>query len=253
MKLRERGVNNLRSGMGEENEGLIKNEESSVKTYETIINHIKADIISGKLKKGMKLEPEREMAKKYGVSRTSVREALRTLEIIGVVQSIQGSGNFIAADVEKSMIQSMSMMFLLQQIDVVQINQLREALEMKAVLLAVEQISDMQIQKIEGIVKEMAVSSDKKKSALLDKELHYTIAEASNNVMIIQILAVLSEMLEVHIEDRRSEILNDADNAKPLQEIHENIAAAMKARDRAAAYKYMSQHFEIISRYITRQ
>lgn len=225
-------------------------EENRAKTYETVINHVKADIISGKLTRGVKLPPEREMAKKYGVSRTSVREALRTLEILGVVESIQGSGNFIAADVEKSMIESMSMMFLLQQVDDLQMNQLREALEMKAVLLAVDQITDEEIDKMEAIVKEMSESEDEKRTSLLDKELHYTLAAASHNVMIVQILAVLSVTLEMHIENRRSEILSDPSNSKHLQEIHENLVSAMRKRDGALAREAMTKHFEIISRYI---
>lgn len=225
-------------------------EDNKSKTYETIIDQIKTDIIARKLTAGVKLPPEREMAKKYGVSRTSVREALRTLEILGVVQSIQGSGNFIAADVEKSMIESMSMMFLLQQVDAVQINQLREALEMKAVLLAVQQISEEQIERLEEIVKEMSESVDEKQTSLLDKQLHYTLAAASNNVMIVQILEVLSVILEMHIENRRSEILSDPSNSRRLQEIHENIVKAIRMKNSAEAYDAMTEHFEIIGRYI---
>lgn len=228
----------------------VLHEEGRSKTYETIINQVKADIIAGKLSAGVKLPPEREMAKKYGVSRTSVREALRTLEILGVVQSIQGSGNFIAADVEKSMIESMSMMFLLQQVDAVQINQLREALEMKAVLLAVEHISDEEIDEIEEIVNKMSESTDEKYTSQLDKSLHYALAAASKNIVIVQILEVLSVIIETHIEHRRSEILTDPRNRKRLQEIHENVVKGIRQRDSGMALDAMTEHFKIISRYI---
>lgn len=229
---------------------IAQQEESHGKTYETIIHQVKLDIISGKLSSGSKLPPEREMAKKYGVSRTSVREALRTLEILGVVQSIQGSGNFIAADVGKSMIESMSMMFLLQQIDAIQINQLREALEIKAVALAVEFIEDEEIDKLEDIVNKMSTSEDEIETSQLDKSLHYALAAASKNIVIVQILEVLSVIIETHIQHRRSEILTDPKNSQHLQEIHETIVKGIRERDSAKALGAMQQHFEIIARYI---
>ncbi len=92
---------------------LQQDKGNSRKTYEAIIDHIKSDLINGNLHTGQKLPPERELAKQHGVSRTSIREALRTLEILGVIESIQGSGNFISANVEKSLIESMSMMFFI--------------------------------------------------------------------------------------------------------------------------------------------
>ncbi len=225
-------------------------EESRTKTYETIIHQVKADIIAGKLVSGVKLPPEREMAKTYGVSRTSVREALRILEILGVVQSIQGSGNFIAADVEKSMIESMSMMFLLQQVDALQINQLREALEVKAILLAVEHRTEEELIQIEDIVKRMSESDDEKLTAQLDKSLHYALAAASKNIVIVQILEVLSVIIETHIEDRRSEILSDPSNSKRLQQIHEEMVRGLRTRDADVALEAINEHFKIISRYI---
>lgn len=232
---------------------MVKNAggyDNSKKTYEAIIDSIKTDIMCGKIRPGQKLPPERELAKKFNVSRTSVREALRTLEILGVVKSIQGSGNYITGDVEKSLVESMSIMFLLQQIDSIEFYQFREALELKAAMLAVQNIDDEKIMNLEEIVSKMAESKDESARSALDKQLHDTIISASNNLMIIQILNILSEVITQDIKQRRSEILSDPDNIKRLQKIHEEMVRGLKQRDSYATYSAFSKHFDLIAEYL---
>ncbi|MDU5262981.1 MAG: GntR family transcriptional regulator, partial [Clostridium celatum] len=66
------------------------------KVYTKVIKDIKEKILSGQLKNGDRLPSEREMAEKLEVSRTSIREAIRVLEIMGLIESKRGSGNYIA-------------------------------------------------------------------------------------------------------------------------------------------------------------
>lgn len=224
----------------------MENHETAKKAYEAIIDKIKKDIIAGNLSGGDKLPPERELAKQFGISRTSVREALRTLEILGVIESIQGSGNFITGDLRKSFIESISIMFLLQQTNDLQITQLREALEMKAVLLAIENITEEQINHLEDIVKEMSITSDERKNSALDKELHCAIAAASKNNIIILILNILSELINIDITSRRKEILSNNANKKRLLKIHEHLVTSIRNKDIKVAYRAVRDHFEII-------
>ena len=228
----------------------MEKHDATKKIYESIIESIKSDIISGKISSGEKLPPERDLAKQFGVSRTSIREALRTLEILGVIESIQGSGNFIAGNYTKSLIESMSMMFLLQQFDSLQISELREALETKAALLAVDNITEVQMKRLEEIVKEMSTTTNENESVKLDIELHYTIAAASHNSIIIQILNILEELINIYIKDRRMEILSDSKNVSRLQKIHEEIIYGIKSKDSQATYQAIMQHFSIIAEYI---
>lgn len=231
-------------------EKTVERYDNSKKTYEAIIDSIKIDIMSGKIKPGQKLLPERELAKKFNVSRTSIREALRTLEILGVIKSVQGSGNYITGDVEKSLIESMSIMFLLQQIDGLEFYQFREALELKAAMLAVRNIDDEKIMKLEELVAKMAHAEDEVTRSALDKQLHDTIVSASNNAIIIQILNILSEVFTRDIKLRRAEILSDPDNMKRLQKIHEEMVYGLKHRDSQATYSAFSKHFDLIAEYL---
>ena len=81
------------------------------KAYDQVIEVIKDKIKKGKIKKGDKLPSEREMAESLGLSRASVREALRALEVIGLIESIQGAGNYIRTNFDNSLIEPLSLMF----------------------------------------------------------------------------------------------------------------------------------------------
>ena len=70
--------------------------KKSEKTYERVINYVKDEIWRGNLKRGERLPSERDLAELLGVSRNSVREAMRTLSLMGFISSIHGGGNFIS-------------------------------------------------------------------------------------------------------------------------------------------------------------
>ena len=95
--------------------------------------------MAGELRPGEKLPPEREIAQMLEVSRNSVREALRIMDMTGVISSQQGSGNYITCEFQKSIAETMGMMFAMSQINYQQISQIRYALEQQAFALAIEQ------------------------------------------------------------------------------------------------------------------
>ena len=107
----------------------------SKKVYNQIIEQIKDGILNGTFQKGMKLPSERAMSEQLHVSRASVREAIRSLEIMGLVQCKQGEGNYISSDVESSLVEQLKLMFMLNNGKFREINELRIALEMEAVKL----------------------------------------------------------------------------------------------------------------------
>ena len=104
---------------------------------------------------GKRLPPERELAEKMCVSRNSVREAMRTLEIIGVIKSTQGAGNYVSCHFESSLVDWLTMMFLIQQLDYRQVSELRQGIEFQAALLAMNRISDDQMFRLEELVEKM--------------------------------------------------------------------------------------------------
>ena len=84
--------------------------EKTKKAYEVVIESIKEQIMNQELVLGQSLPPEREISEKLGVSRNSVREALKILTVMGVVSSRQGAGNYISGNFKGYMVDALSMM-----------------------------------------------------------------------------------------------------------------------------------------------
>ena len=222
-------------------------ENKTNRAYEVVIEAIKKKIKNGEIKKGEKLRPEREIAEDLGVSRASVREAVRALDVIGLIESRQGAGNYIKETFEESLIQPLSVMFLLEQNDFTEINEFRFILESQAAVLAAERIDEKDIKKLEELIDEMSKTSDEEKNVEIDRQLHYIIDNASKNRVISSILAVISELIDESIKGTRSELARkDAQNSKKLLEIHKELVDAMKNKNKKRAYEAMQRHREII-------
>ena len=217
------------------------------KAYEKVIDYIKKRILEGSLKQGEKLPPERDLAEILDVSRNSVREAIRSLEVIGIITSTQGAGNSISCNFEKSLFEAMSMMFLMKKIDYSQLGELRAGLEQQAISLAANRITDEQILKLENIIEKFSVSKDETENVILDKKLHYTIAEASGNQLILEILQVLSNVMDIFISDLRKQILRSDKGKNYLQNAHEQMVICLKNKDRQGACEAMAEHFDLIN------
>lgn len=222
-------------------------EGSPGKAYERVIAYVKEEIFSGRLTLGRRLPPERELAEQLGVGRNSVREALRTLGVIGVVESTQGAGNFVSGNFEESLHTWLTMMFLLNRTDTKQISQLRQALEMQAALLAVNTLSEAEQATLTQLVTALRESKDEEESVALDKKLHHIIIEGSRNPLIVKIWQALSSVMDTFITQARRDIrAAHVGNPEHLQRVHEDIVKALCQRDEkmvAAAYQ---EHFRLI-------
>lgn len=222
----------------------------NTKVYEQAIEQIKKMILDGTLKKGDKLPTERDLAEQLQVSRASVREALRALDIIGLIESRQGAGNYIKENFENSLFEPMSMMFMLENGTHLEILEFRKMLESEAVALAAKRITDEDINILKELLYELKACNDEKKSSILDKKFHFTIAKASKNLLIINILEVTSQLLDEFIKDSREKILAFDDNRAKLNEQHEMLYNAMKNRDVESSRKAMIEHLKLIEEYI---
>ena len=222
-----------------EDQGLHK------KSYTKVIEYIKEQIKLGKLVVGGKLPTERELSILLGISRNSVREAIRTLDIMGAITSLQGAGNYLTGNFENNLVESLSMMFLLGQVDYRQISQLRRALEMQALLLAIDNISEKETAQLVQIISNLEKGPEEN-NVILDKQLHYNIALASGNTLIFNILQALSEIIDQFILDLRRDILSSDDSSLLLHEAHTEIIKSIITKDRKLAYEAINKHFDII-------
>ncbi|SKA93096.1 transcriptional regulator, GntR family [Caloramator quimbayensis] len=222
----------------------------NVKIYEQVIEQIQGMILDGKLKKGDKLPSERDLAEQLNVSRTSVREALRSLEVIGLIECRQGEGNFVKERFENNLIEPLSIIFLLEDRNPIEILELRKIIEIETAYLAAKRITDEEIKDLKDIVERLKASKDEAESAKIDKEFHYRIAKSSGNFLIVNILNILSSLMDRYILEARKIILLTGENSEYLLNQHENIYTALSDRNPDMASLYMKKHFEMIERSI---
>lgn len=215
------------------------------KSYTKVIDYIKKQIIAGELTIGERLPAERELSEMLGVSRNSVREAIRMLDFMGVVSSQHGAGNYLTGNFENNLVESMFMMFWLNQISYQQISQLRRGLELQALMIAIDHATEQEINQLVRIASELENQTEEI-NVILDKQLHYNIAKASGNSLIINILQALSEVMDKFITDLRSEILANEDSKKKLYESHNEMVKSLVLKDKVLGFNAINKHFSVI-------
>ncbi|QJA09207.1 FadR family transcriptional regulator [Romboutsia sp. CE17] len=226
------------------------NNITSKKVYEQVIEQIQEKIFYGEFKNGDKLPSERELSEQMGVSRTSIREALRVLETMGVVESRQGEGNFICSNVNKSLIEPLSLIFKLNNGSWEDVIELRQALELETVKFASKRVTKEEADEMKFIINKMEeeINNQNRNEILvnLDQKFHNKIASISKNYLIECLFLTSSNLFEEFIDDARRKIVNKYSDERVLLNQHKEIYNAIISNDSNLAYKKMEEHMNLI-------
>lgn len=210
-------------------------------TAEGVVAQLKEMIHSGELNSGDRLPPERDLAKLLGVSRPTLRAGIRSLTAVGILQSRQGAGTFVAEAEESPTLDTSSllMMAALHGFTSDEMFEARLALEMHIAGLAARRATPEQITLMSEEIAGMYASlNDPEQYLVHDMRFHQTVAAASNN----RILTSLMNMVAKILFDSRSKTVNRAKDLKESAEQHHNIYRAMRERDPEAATQAMHDH-----------
>lgn len=218
--------------------------------YMQILEQIKDNVVSGQLKSGDRLPSERQLAEQLSVSRATVREAIRALEMVGLIHCRQGEGNFIAEDFNNTLTQPLSIMFWLSDSKVMEIHELRRSLETEAAKLAAQNATGDDILRLEEICAAIESESNQEKSAALDKKLHDAIAQCSGNALIKDVLSSAATLIEALIKDMRVLILMNDDSANAINIQHRQIVATIRNHTPDKAARAMLTHMSFIEDFV---
>ena len=221
---------------------------NSRQAYVRVIDHIKQEIRLGHLAIGSRLPAERTLAEQLNVSRNSVREALHILEVMGITVSTQGAGHFISGNFESSLVETMSIMFLLKKLTFEQDSQLRYALEKQVFALAIEKATPEDLDELRSINARMEQDISEEENVLLDQQLHYTLARIADNLLIMEILHALSDVMNRFITDLRRDIMVDETRREMLAACHRRLVECMRSRDLEGGYAAIDDHFALINK-----
>lgn len=220
------------------------------KAYKVVFDYFKNKILSGEIGIGYKLPAERDIAEQLGVSRNSVREAIRMLEMMGFVESLQGSGNYICCDPHGYFTQSFNMLMVLRDISYNEIFDTRRAMEFEALTLAVQNITQEELERLHDVLQQMDEPMSLKSNAKLDVEFHRILIQASHNTLMIYLTQLMSDLLDIFIKNLRTSILADRRRSKALRAAHWDIYNGLLTHDAPRAYEAMEQHFEIVKEHV---
>ena len=216
------------------------------KTYEYIFNYFSEKILSGELKLNDKIDTERDIAEKLGVSRNSVREVMHMLEMTGLIECLQGSGNYVRCNPEGYMLKSVNMVMALMEIDYTEILEIRTGYEHMALKLAISNATEEELESIHQILIQMDQPMSTKESAALDNNFHHMLVEASHNRLLILYYSMLDQLLDRFIENMRSRILVSRMKAEQLRKAHWNIYESLLSKNMGAGMSAMYKHFQIV-------
>lgn len=211
--------------------------------YRKVIEYVKSQIIKELLHLDDKLPTERILAEELGMSRNSIREALRTMENMGMLESRQGSGNYLTGNLNKMFSESIGMMLLLKQVSYNEVNAVRRALEADAYVLAMRNITKEMEKKLGKLYQDMENSEGDEK-VLKDKEFHYLIIRASGNKLIISIM----EALEEKYEESVGHVLNTSskETKDKLMLCHEKMLRCIIEKDEINGRMALNEHYDLI-------
>ena len=219
--------------------------ERSERTYEKVVNYIQSEIWKGNLKRGEHLPPERDLAELLGVSRNSVREALRILEDRGLIYVKTGSGVFI----QNPYGENNSFTVRLTNFTLHELQELQNTLDHQAVENAMERATDEEKQQLISLASEMVrLASDNLYSHILDHSFHSKLYEIGRNSVIHQLIVHIREYRFVQQEE--SEDGNDSiwlptvfQHLELAQALYDkNLKKAIKAIDEINEYGFQISH-----------
>jgi GntR family transcriptional repressor for pyruvate dehydrogenase complex len=210
-----------------------------VSISDAIVEQIMGLIDSGDLKPGQRLPSERELCVRFGAGRSSLREALRCLSILGVLNARVGDGTTVAANGNKFMGKMMQWRLITEQHDLQNLMEVRIALEGLAVASLAAHATDEDLETLKTLLEKMAAAvGDQKRFLALDLQFHLTIAKASGNPLVSDLIS----MIRGQLAQALSRVLM-SENALPasLKE-HARIVQQIRRGDAEGARKAMTAH-----------
>ena len=208
--------------------------------YEQIVQQVEDSILKGQLKPGDQLPAERDLAQRFGVSRTAIREAVKTLREKGLVEAYSGRGTFVTNGTSQAIRQSLDLMIRINQQDgSANLVELRLVLEPEIAGLAASKIDDQLLATMREAVAIMDRSlRDPDAFVEADLDFHLALAEAVGNPLILSLLDSIVGLLR----EQRSRIFNIDGGPERGQFHHKRILAAIEQRDPEAAREAMRAH-----------
>jgi GntR family transcriptional repressor for pyruvate dehydrogenase complex len=230
-----------------ENGGWVKVLDNHVRKNlsDEISDYIIDKIKDGTFNVGEKLPSETELSKMLGVSRGSLREAIKKLCFIGLLEIRRGDGTFVKGGSLSEIIDCIEAILRKDRNSLKDFLVARICIERGIVVLATENATGDDLVKLKSNVLEMGLcvqNNDNNTFSLLDEKFHFKLAEIANN----QILQKIMEMIRGMLRNQQQYINTIPGIISTSYTYHQRIVEAMEKKDKALAEKMMEQHITLL-------
>jgi len=207
----------------------------------TLVAGLKDMISSGALHPGSKLPPERELARQFGVNRASIRQALKALDVMGIVNQRVGDGTYLTQDASTTLRAPLDFLILVDGITFQELFEARRIVEPELAARAAKRRSEDDVAELEKAVAAMkaAPSPDASELAEMDLRFHEIIWRASGNRVCQRMFSSLHGALS-----RSLTVTSSLRDAGTPMGAHEQLFHAIRAGDSALAHRLMAEHLQ---------
>ncbi len=223
-------------------DALTLQEIKKTRVSEDIVAQLKRLIAEGKLRSGDQLPSERELSEQFKVSRPSVREAIRALESMGLLEARQGHGTYVATSVE-ALVQPLAHAIAREENAIQEMFEVRRLLEPQLAALAAARAGAPELEELADILEKQARQvAEGGTGAELDTAFHSTLARSAKNTLLLR----LNDTLVDCLRDSRRRSLETPERPRRSLAGHRAILRALRARDPKAAQRAMRKHLQEI-------
>ncbi|MCL5046308.1 MAG: FadR family transcriptional regulator [Actinobacteria bacterium] len=210
-----------------------------VTVSDNIVKQIRALIEEGKISVGQKLPAERELAQQLSVSRISVREAIKSLAVMGLVEVRSGEGTFVRSITPQDVADPIRYAMLMERRTLRELLEVRRVLEVELAGLAAERATPEDLEVMEQTLFDMARDIEVNRNYLdSDIAFHNAITEAAGNTLLHNMISTVGDLM---IDSRRKTTMVPGSGLRALRG-HQQIFDRIKARDAQGARQAMRDH-----------
>jgi GntR family transcriptional regulator, transcriptional repressor for pyruvate dehydrogenase complex len=212
--------------------------------FEEILDQLEQAIAEGRISAGDRLPSERQLAEQFNASRTSVREAVRVLEALGVAKVKAGAENgaILVEESDDALRLPLRFQLALRHISVESVIELRLALEPWAAKVASERATKPSLARIDSIVSAMRGAVEQEQFHQLDASLHVEIARAAENDLMVLVLDGARTSIEQIMLAALTRVPDWNATRERLLDEHSRIAAAIASGSGKEAASLMERH-----------
>jgi GntR family transcriptional repressor for pyruvate dehydrogenase complex len=215
---------------------------------EIVVEQILKQLQSGEIATGARLPSQRALAQSFGVGRSSMREALNALAVMGYLDVQQGRGTFIAQQLPDANPSISKLQAALKAGSLLDVIELRETLECKAAELAAERSDSRHLRRLEQALRDMEESQgDYRRFLQADVEFHITLADATTNQIFSEIVRFLLEKVVGHHETFKTTLISLEYRSHSIRTLKQ-VLACIKREDGRGAAEWMREHLNAIRR-----